>query len=370
MRLAVFNVENLFDRAKALNQDSWDDGRDVLDKFADLNELLGERNYTAARKRKMVELMIELGLESSDTGPFVLLRRNRGNLLRRPRGGGLEIIASGRIDWSGSLELRDEPIDDSAMRNTARVLLDINADVVGLVEAESRPVLDKFNREIISSLGDTPYGRSMLIDGNDSRGIDVGLLSGDEYPVISMVSHVDDRDRSGKRIFSRDCPEFLIQTAAGYELLVMVNHLKSKGYGGTAASNRRRKAQAKRIAEIYEQRIAEGYPYVAVLGDLNDTPNSNPLKPLIQETNLTDVFEHPDFDDGGYPGTYGYCNAGDKIDYVLLSPDLFDLVESGFVMREGMWPGVRPRRWDCYAEITKKSEVASDHAAICVDIDL
>jgi hypothetical protein len=34
----------------------------------------------------------------------------------------------------------------------------------------------------------------------------------------------------------------------------MVNHLKSKGYGSPASSNARRKAQAKRVREIYDQR--------------------------------------------------------------------------------------------------------------------
>lgn len=82
------------------------------------------------------------------------------------------------------------------------------------------------------------------------------------------------------------------------------------------------------------------------------------------------MFDHLDFDDGGYPGTYGSCTARNKIDYLLMSPDLYDLVESGFVVRTGMWPGVRPRKWDCYPEITKKGEAGSDHAAICVDIDL
>ncbi|OYW68378.1 MAG: hypothetical protein B7Z40_03275, partial [Bosea sp. 12-68-7] len=33
MRLAVYNVENLFDRAKAMNLDSWAEGRPVLERF-------------------------------------------------------------------------------------------------------------------------------------------------------------------------------------------------------------------------------------------------------------------------------------------------------------------------------------------------
>lgn len=370
MRLAVYNVENLFDRAKAMKLDSWDEGRPVLEKFAALNALLGQISYSDADKARMAQLMIELGLEKSDTGPFVLLRRNRGGLLKRPKTGGITITAGGRADWVGSFELRDEPINEHAMRNTARVMIDIEADVLGVVEAESRPVLAAFNTEILPALDGEAFRHVMVIDGNDERGIDVGLMSRSGYPIGTMRSHVDDRLPNDQPVFSRDCPEFEVTTPNGSRLVVMVNHLKSKGYGGTTASNDRRKAQAGRIAEIYEGLIAVGVEYIAAIGDLNDTPDSDPLKPLIEGTALKDVFEHPAFDDGGYPGTYGLCNAANKIDYMLLSPKLFERVQAGGVFRRGMWPGARPKRWEVYAELTRKEDAGSDHAALWVDLDI
>lgn len=370
MRLAAYNVENLFDRPKAMNFDTWDEGKPILEKFAALNALLGELNYTDARKRRMVELMLELGLEKSDTGPFVILRRNRGGLVRRPRTGGIEIIANGRVDWVGSLELRDEPINEHAMHNTARVMIDIGADVLGVVEAENRPVLAGFNKEIVRAMGGTPFRHVMVIDGNDERGIDVGLVAREGYPIGLMRSHVDDLAANGEPLFSRDCPEFYVTTPAGNSLVVMVNHFKSKGYGGITASNARRREQAEGVKAIYEALIADGHDRIAVIGDLNDTPDSEPLKPLLADSDLKDAFAHPAFDNGGWPGTYGLCNASNKIDYLLLSPKLFDLVEKGGVFRTGMWPGSRPARWDVYEELKRKQDAGSDHAAIWVDIDI
>lgn len=370
MRLAVYNVENLFDRAKAMNLDSWDEGRPVLEQFAALNALLGQIVYAAADRQRMVELMIELGLEKSDTGPFVLLRRNRGSLLRRPTSGGIIVEADGRADWVGSLELRDEPVDEHAMRNTARVMIDVGADILGVVEAESRPVLAAFNTEILPALSGTAFRHIMLIDGNDERGIDVGLMSRDGYPIGRMRSHVDDRLPTGGPIFSRDCPHFELSTPDGSKLHVLLNHFKSKGYGGTASSNARRKAQAVRVAEIYRGLIDEGAEHVAIMGDLNDTPTSAALEPLLGGTNLRDIFDNPRFDDGGHPGTYGLCNAANKIDYILLSPSLFERVRAGGVWRKGMWPGSRPRRWDVYEEVRRPQEAASDHAALWVDLDI
>ncbi|RIA46355.1 endonuclease/exonuclease/phosphatase family metal-dependent hydrolase [Hephaestia caeni] len=370
MKLAVYNVENLFDRAKAMNLDSWEEGRPVLEKFAELNGLLGEIDYTQSDKNRMVELMHDLGLAKSDTGPFVILRRNRGGLLRRPTTGGIVIDANGRADWVGSLELRDAPVNEHAMRNTARVIMDLEADVLGVVEAESRPVLSAFNTEILPALGGQPFRHVMLIDGNDERGIDVGLMSRKGYPIGTLRSHVDDCLPNGQPVFSRDCAQFEVTTPSGARLLVLVNHLKSKGYGGTAASNAKRKAQAERIAEIYKTLTDNGAQHIAIIGDLNDTPASAPLKPLLSDTDLQDIFTHPAFDNGGWPGTYDLCNEINKIDYLLLSPDLFDRVQAGGLCRKGMWPGSRPRRWEPYAEVGRKADAASDHAAIWAEIDI
>lgn len=44
-------------------------------------------------------------------------------------------------------------------------------------EIESLPVLKQFYHEYISKYYKLPY--EMLIDGNDNRGIDVGLLNND-----------------------------------------------------------------------------------------------------------------------------------------------------------------------------------------------
>lgn len=369
-RLAAYNVENLFDRAKVMNLETWSEGRPVLERFTALQSLLGETTYSASQKQRMAELMIELGLEKSDQGPFVILRRNRGKLLRRPKEGGIEIVANGRADWAGSLELREEPIDENAMRNTARVMSDLQADVLGIVEAEHRPGLAMFNAKVIPAVGGVPFQHIMLIDGNDDRGIDVGIVTRAGHPVGLVRSHVDDRLPDGSPIFSRDCPEFVVTTPSGKEIVVLVNHFKSKGYGSKRAADARRKAQAQRVKEIYEGLIASGRDLVAVIGDLNDTPDSAPLRPLIADTDLKDVFAHEAFDDGGYPGTFGLCNASNKIDYILLSPRLFERVQCGGVWRRGMWPGSRPKRWETYDELRTPHDAASDHAAVWVDVDL
>ncbi len=96
MRIASFNVENLFDRAKALKLD-WEDGRVVLERYARINQLLAKPLYGEEDKKEIKDLLRKLGLaKRDDGGRFAELRQVRGRLLSRPKRGGLEITARAR----------------------------------------------------------------------------------------------------------------------------------------------------------------------------------------------------------------------------------------------------------------------------------
>ena len=370
MRLATYNVENLFVRARALNLDTWTEGKKVLEEFVALNELIEEPAYTNEIKAKMVALMKSLGISKKNDSRFVQLRENRGQLVKYSAMTGTRIVARGREDWSGWVELRTELVGETSTRNSAQVVRDVAADVIGLIEVEDRHALRQFSEKLLPDVNGVAYDQTMLIDGNDDRGIDVGLMARQPYRVGWMRSHVDDADARGRRIFSRDCPEYSIWTPSGASVWLLVNHFKSKGFGTVSSSNARRRLQATRVRDIYYGLKAEGVKNIAVIGDLNDTPESAQLEPLINGTDLKDVFLHPSFDDGGFPGTFGLSNKGNKIDYMLLSPDLFSKVTASGVFRKGMWPGARPKRWEVFPELTRPNQSASDHAAVWADIDI
>jgi endonuclease/exonuclease/phosphatase family metal-dependent hydrolase len=246
---------------------------------------------------------------------------------------------------------------------------DIDADILGVIEAENRISLSKFSGQMLQMVGGAPYDRVMLIDGNDDRGIDVAVLTKAGYEIVTVRSHVADADATGL-IFSRDCPEFTITTPTGETIVVLVSHLKSKGFGSQASSDAKRRRQAKRTAEIYKRLIAEGQPNVAVVGDFNDTPDSAPLAPLLEDTDLRDVSEHPKFVSDGRDGTFGNGTKGSKIDYILLSPALFSRVTNARVFRKGVWGGKNGTLWPIYSTMKAKVNQASDHAALYADIKL
>lgn len=367
MKLASYNVENLFDRARAMNRETWNEGADILGQYAELNRILGQTNYSAANKKQIVALMKKLGIDKKDDGKFVILRQNHGHLVKRGKGG-LQVVANGRADWIGWLDLQVEAVDEIATRNTAMAIGELNADVLGLVEAESRPALLRFSA-VLKAANASPYDHIMLIDGNDERGIDVGLMTRKNYPIIDIHSHVDDTDSTG-RIFSRDCAEYTIATPKGNKLVLLVNHLKSKGFGKPADSDAKRERQTKRVKEIYGGVRQGGAAFVAVIGDFNDFPTSPPLQPLIAGTDLKDISTHSVFQDGGFPGTFGSCGPTNKIDYILLSPALIQKVRAGGIFRKGLWPGKRPKKWQVYDTITEPIHAASDHAAIWAELDI
>ncbi|MEE9426797.1 MAG: endonuclease/exonuclease/phosphatase family protein [Paracoccaceae bacterium] len=384
MRIAAYNVENLFDRARAFNGDDPDAHSAVLDAHAELNTLFARALYSPANKSRMLELIEELGMLHRDEGTsqtFTRIRKIRGQLIRRPRDRSLprEIVASGRDDWVGWCELKSETVDEIAMTLTAKVIWDVDADILAVVEAECRPVLREFQKAMADRLDrPEPYRHLMIIDGNDGRGIDVGLVTKDGFPIGTMRSHVDDLKPDGFPIFSRDCPEYEVTTPSGQKIMVLPNHFKSKYGGNDPSSKAKRLAQSTAVAEYYNLLISNGISNIAVLGDLNDTPDSDELKPLFDNTDLADVSGHVNFTEVEFNvnnghrgiGTHGLGNDDSRIDYLLLSPALFAKVTLGGIFRKGAWPGSRPKRWEVYPELTRKHHAASDHHLIWADIDV
>lgn len=371
MRLASYNLENLFARAKALNTETWDEGRAALDAFSRLNTLFRRPNYSARDKTQILKHLETLDLLRSDEGPLALLRRNRGQLIRRPRNGDPEITADGRTDWIGWIELKKEPVTETATLNTARIIGLVQADILAVVEAEDRVSLSHFNAQVLPQVQATPYRHVMLIDGNDDRGIDVGLLTTRPHPIASITSHIDDRNKDGTRIFSRDCPEYAVTLPSGRTLWVLVNHFKSKGHGSPAENDAKRTAQAARARALGDALLDRNEPLVAIVGDLNDTPDRPPLQPLLGDASrFRDSFAHPSFEPDGRPGTFGNATKSQRLDYILLSPELWDRTTRAGIERRGVWGGKNGTLWPVLDTMTKAVDAASDHAALWVDLDL
>nr|BFE61289.1 hypothetical protein GCM10020063_058150 [Dactylosporangium thailandense] len=397
MRLATFNVENLFARAKAMDGTVREAGQPALAAFEVFNRIAAHDEYSPQDKTAMLDALATLGVlvqtrdgrrlnpRQFDTA-WALLRENRGDFLAAPADREPHIVAGGRGDWTGWVELITEPVDETGTRMTARVIGDLAADVLCLVEAENRPALVRFNDELLGRR----YEHAMLVDGNDPRGIDVGLLCTGAIGIDWVRSHVDVPDPAvpGKRLFSRDCPLYKLRLDGGVDLYLLLNHLKSQSFA-SGDPDPLRTRQSTEVRAIYDRLRADGAEYVAVLGDFNKGPDRKDpkhhptLEPLLDAgTPLVSCYDLDAF--GGLfdprdtgrerPGTFQSCTIPNRLDYILLSPELAAKVTGGGVFRKGLWGSPEnktpPKLWGVYPELTAARHAASDHAAVWVDLDI
>lgn len=93
-----------------------------------------------------------------------------------------------------------------------------------------------------------------------------------------------------------------------------------------------------------------------------------PDSPLI-DTHGLDVL-----DVGPRPGTFQSRGARNLLDYILVSPELADLVTAGGINHSDPWGNPKnknpPADWRIFPPITGAVHAASDHAVVWIDVNL
>ena len=200
--------------------------------------------------------------------------------------GGLEMsFADGDVrvrTFMGRLVKQKDPEDTSVIAD--RILNAMDADVLAVQEVEHIEILKQFNRDQLGGL----YDHVALIEGNDPRLIDVGVLS--KLPIGAITSHqtATHPDDPGARVFGRDLLQVEILKPNGDRLFNLYNtHMKSHFVPhdqdqdeGKARANARRKRQAEATARIMSRQERKGANFI-LLGDMNDPPTSEFLEPMF-----------------------------------------------------------------------------------------
>src|SRR6185503_12943749 len=110
--------------------------------------------------------------------------------------GVLEVVAKGRSDWVGWVRYATDELAWEAVGNTGRVVDAIRPDIMLCVEVENRPALQRFTDQVLGTrfpAAALPF--NVVIDGNDPRGIDLGMMS--RHPIVSVRTHIFDPDKGG-----------------------------------------------------------------------------------------------------------------------------------------------------------------------------
>ncbi|MDH3681654.1 MAG: endonuclease/exonuclease/phosphatase family protein [Acidimicrobiia bacterium] len=172
----------------------------------------------------------------------------------------------------------------------------MDLDVLAVQEVENRDVLREFNRTCLSN----PYPHEVVIEGNDPRFIDVGLLS--RFPVANITSHRFEQhpDRS-EPVFGRDLLQVDVfnRTRRRRLFTLFINHLKSKFVpffvadkeAAQAENTLLRTQQAETVARVVDAQTRPNSRYI-VLGDMNDVPEADALRALRDDgLGLTDALD-------------------------------------------------------------------------------
>ena len=213
---------------------------------------------------------------------------------------------------------------NKSIRALGKVIKEMNADFIGLQEMENEGILRRF---IGWHLEDQGYRYNWVNRMEGTRGINTGFLSKTFVSAITMhrfdeLSLPDD-DRTWR--FARGVIKAVLQPVKGVNIHVYVLHLKSKwSTDNDPQSKMWRLAEATRVAELIDELYQQDPDaLVAVIGDLNDTPDSPPIQRILKRNDGSDRLL--DVHDGISPDdrvTYLRAPYRATVDYILASPSL------------------------------------------------
>jgi predicted extracellular nuclease len=202
------------------------------------------------------------------------------------------------------------------LHKTAGVIAEAGApEIVGLQEVENVGVLEDLAAQ--ESLAAFDY-QPLLIEGGDSRGIDVGyLVRGDRATVEGVAS------RPGPDGLTSRHPLLITVTlhleTDDVTVYVLNNHFLSMS-AGEAQTEPQRQAQAAWNATLLERILAaEPEAYVVVMGDLNSFYDSPPLD-VLRAAGLRHVYE---FLEPLRPYSYIYQGVAETLDHLLVTDGLY-----------------------------------------------
>ena len=315
---------------------------------------------------------------------------------------------------------------DDTRQMTALAIADADADIICLQEVDNMAALQAFEYGYLYRMVGNGYRQKFLIEGNDSRGIDVAVMMREEtrdgQPIVlndikshAMVTYGDfglfnDElaalgHHAEDKLFKRDCLELQLHIG-GVPFSLYVVHLKSMGPGREGVDGRQatmpvRRAETMAVRRIIENRFGVGHTATknfAICGDMNDYQEwvdvigarrtGYRFEPRAEEKeSALDVFSQDGFAENIMhrrdeldrwtlyhargPQEQRLC----QLDYIWLSPGLAranagrtpDIVRSGQPFRTIFPPGQEVER---YPRVGWDRPKASDHCPVVMTLDL
>ena len=168
------------------------------------------------------------------------------------------------MDWN-------ETVFSKKLQNIAKVIKTFNPDVLVMEEIENINVLNQLVSNGLSGMG---YTQVLLIEGDDSRGIDVGIIS--KYPIKSSKHH--SIFSGGKKLNTRGITEATLDVN-GETVVIFGNHWPSQNNPVA-----HRVDAAKLLEKIADAKKGD---LILAMGDFNVIAHDSPY-PFTYLSNFTD----------------------------------------------------------------------------------
>ena len=364
MKIATFNFENLFFRDQRLitksNSECLNSWMEEFERLM-TKETRPHKNFVRLR-----ELSFLLGFHQTALEPFVILRRKAGQLYMRKRAGLIESKASPGTSWNGWIKITSRPIDEMAVRNKARLISEVNPDVLIVQEVEDRQSLLDFNEFYLPQ--EAQFSNIYVLGGNDGYGRELGIMTRFSVNISQVKNYADSLMSDGKPLFETDFQEYELSSQQGDSFVIMSACFTEKG-NSPDQSDLQRKLQSEEVALAYERRRLKGFNNVVVAGTFFVPSYCNSVSPLLRGTDLKEINRHRTFNvdlDNGHDSSYfslGAYRMGvntKQLDYLLLSPNLYHQVKSSGLNRKGIFPS-KADQYKPYSTVDSEVTQASSH---------
>jgi endonuclease/exonuclease/phosphatase family metal-dependent hydrolase len=224
---------------------------------------------------------------------------------------------------------------EASKAQVRKTLIKLNADILALQEVGSYEAFQELRQSLRREGLDYPHHE--FVRGWDTN-IFLGVLS--RYEIVARRPHTNTSFMlNGRRLHvSRGFAEVDVRLNPSYQITLLTAHLKSRRSSYEANEADWREQEALRLREVVDTRLALNPRLnLVVVGDLNDTPDSKPIRLLVGRGKTSLVDGRPAERNGddyqatedrvptrrvGWTHYYAKEDSYSRIDYILMSRGL------------------------------------------------
>ncbi|MDR0993297.1 MAG: endonuclease/exonuclease/phosphatase family protein [Verrucomicrobiota bacterium] len=213
-----------------------------------------------------------------------------------------------------------EPKPQEEVDAVVEAIRRVSPDILAVQEIGDPTVWQEFKQSLRQAGVDYPYDEYLRRPPEDRN---LALLS--RHPIIRRQPHTDDLYTIGPKQFPmrRGILDVEIRINEAYTVRVMTTHLKSKLFHDYGQAEMRRN-EARLLCNHVRSALKEN-PEVnlIVMGDMNDTPQSAPIREITTYQDKAILFDLRPVDFLGDGWTHrGRDDTHERIDYIFVSEHL------------------------------------------------